>query len=140
MLLPRFGYHEPRSLGEALEIMAHFGDKARILAGGTDLLVNLKKGLAGPREIVSLHRLKGAMTGIGKSRDGFKIGPLATAAQVAAADATLGGARVVAAAAGKLGSPLIRNRATAGAYPIYRVVAGQHAPSRRTQASCRADS
>jgi len=112
MLLPRFNYHEPQSLAEALEIMAAFGPQARALAGGTDLLVNLKVGRDQAREVVSLHRL-GGWDNLGRAKEGLKIGPLVTAARLAA-EKDLGPAGVIGLAAGRLGSPLIRNRATVG--------------------------
>lgn len=48
MLLPRFQYHEPENLEEACEILAGFKEEASPLAGGTDLLVNMKKGVVSP--------------------------------------------------------------------------------------------
>ncbi|MBW1862179.1 MAG: FAD binding domain-containing protein, partial [Deltaproteobacteria bacterium] len=43
MLLPRFQYHEPSTIDEMCQIMAEIKKKACPLAGGTDLLVNMKK-------------------------------------------------------------------------------------------------
>jgi len=48
MILPQFKYHEPENLEEASEILADFKGKASPLAGGTDLLVNMKKELFRP--------------------------------------------------------------------------------------------
>ncbi|MBW1712968.1 MAG: xanthine dehydrogenase family protein subunit M [Deltaproteobacteria bacterium] len=127
MLLPRFDYQEPQTVTEALDMMASFKDKAKILAGGTDLLVNLKRGLVETREVVSVHRLKG-LTGIKPMKTGLKIGPLTTAAQLAASGADLGRASVLAAAAARLGSPLIRNRATVGGNLVTARPASDMAP------------
>lgn len=44
MLLPSFHYHEPKSLAEATRLMDELRGEACVLAGGTDLLVNMKKG------------------------------------------------------------------------------------------------
>ncbi len=41
MLLPKFDYHEPSTLEEALHLLSEFGGNAKVLAGGTDLLVKL---------------------------------------------------------------------------------------------------
>lgn len=43
MLLPKFEFHEPKSIEKALEQKKQFNSGARFLAGGTDLLVYLKK-------------------------------------------------------------------------------------------------
>jgi CO/xanthine dehydrogenase FAD-binding subunit len=57
MLLPKFNYHEPTTLNEACEMMAEFREKARPIAGGTDLIVNMKKGVVSPENVVSLGRI-----------------------------------------------------------------------------------
>jgi len=40
--LPRFEYHAPATIAEALKLMTRYGSKASVLAGGTDLLVAMK--------------------------------------------------------------------------------------------------
>jgi len=113
MLLPRFDYHEPESLTAAVEMMGRFKEKARLLAGGTDLLVNMKHGLATPQEVVYLGRLP-ELAAIDRQDGETHVGPLITAATLARSGAELGPASVAAEAAAILGSPLIRNRATVG--------------------------
>ncbi len=58
MSLPPFDYHAPGSLKEALRIKGDLGSSAAILAGGTDLLVNLKNGLFSPAAVISLKNIK----------------------------------------------------------------------------------
>ena len=41
MLLPKFDYNAPANLEEACQIMANYGDQAKLLAGVTDLLIAL---------------------------------------------------------------------------------------------------
>lgn len=57
MRLPAFAYEVPRSLDEALDLLKSHGPQAKILAGGTDLLVRMKQGLALPAYIISLKAL-----------------------------------------------------------------------------------
>ncbi len=57
MRLPRFDYLKPDTLDEALDLMATYRDGAKILAGGTDLLVRMKKGLLRPKTLISLKEL-----------------------------------------------------------------------------------
>ena len=52
-------YHEPTSLREAIELGARFGADGRFLAGGTDLLIQIRRGQLAPRHLVSLHRVPG---------------------------------------------------------------------------------
>ncbi len=54
-----FEYHEPTSLAEAVEQGARFGAQGRFLAGGTDLIVQMRRGKVRPRHIVSLYRVPG---------------------------------------------------------------------------------
>ncbi|AKT44174.1 FAD binding domain-containing protein [Chondromyces crocatus] len=66
--LPIFKYHRPRTLTEAVNLLAELGDKAQIIAGGTDLLPNMKHGLFAPELLVSVNRLD-ELRGIRLSRD-----------------------------------------------------------------------
>lgn len=55
--LPRFNYHKPSSLKEALELLERLED-ARPLAGGTDLIVDMKIGRCKPKHVVDIGGLK----------------------------------------------------------------------------------
>jgi 4-hydroxybenzoyl-CoA reductase subunit beta len=72
MRLPSFAYHAPTSLVEALRIKNELGASAPILAGGTDLIVNLKHRLASPAAVISLKNIK-EMTGIETKPDSVVI-------------------------------------------------------------------
>jgi len=56
--LPRFFYHRPTTLNQALELLMQLGDNAKVIAGGTDLLVNMKRRLSPPAHLISLSRVK----------------------------------------------------------------------------------
>ena len=85
MLLPRFDYLEPGNLEEALELLAVHGEDAKPLAGGTDLLVRMKKGLLKPKVLISLKSLN-ELSYIREEVDCIKIG-----AQTPLADIILSG-------------------------------------------------
>ncbi len=72
MRLPSFDYHTPTSLAEAFRIKNEFGASAAILAGGTDLIVNLKQRLASPAAVISLKNIR-EMTGIEAKPDSVVI-------------------------------------------------------------------
>jgi CO/xanthine dehydrogenase FAD-binding subunit len=57
MLLHKFDFHEPASVDEACEIMDTYGAKAKLLAGGTDLMVNMKKKSLCPNMWFAFHGL-----------------------------------------------------------------------------------
>ncbi len=108
----KFAYEVPRSVQEASEILQHWGPDARLLAGGTDLLVQIKEGDWTPPCLISLHRLDDLAT-IRADGDGLRIGARATMMQIVKSpeaqpyQALLEGAGVV-------GSIQIRNVATIG--------------------------
>ncbi len=111
MLLPRFEFMEPPSLKAAVKLLAD-QPKAALLAGGTDLLVNLKKGLVKPSAVVSLAKVPHLDRIECSPRKGLSIGCLVTAAAVAADEVVRQRYPMLAEAASVLGSPLIRNLAT----------------------------
>src|SRR5438477_9842127 len=57
MRLPWFEYRAPRSLGEAATILAGEGPNAMLIAGGTDLLPNMKRRQMAPRVLISVRHI-----------------------------------------------------------------------------------
>jgi len=57
MRLPWFGFHAPRSVAEAARILAGEGPTAMLIAGGTDLVPNMKRRHQSPKTLVSLRRV-----------------------------------------------------------------------------------
>jgi carbon-monoxide dehydrogenase medium subunit len=111
MLLPRFDYHEPGSIREACDLMAEMGEKARPLAGGTDLLVNMKKRVLSPEHLISLSRID-ELRSLDTSNGQIQLGACVTAAELAGSQMVRKDLSALAQGAGWLGSPLIRNLAT----------------------------
>lgn len=110
MLLPRFDFHRPSGLAEAVDMLAGLEGQVALLAGGTDLLVKMKHGVISPGHLVcleGLEELRVRETGGGE----LALGSGVTAARIAA-DA--GAPAALALGAGALGSPQVRNRATIG--------------------------
>lgn len=113
MLLPKFQYHEPQSMCEACRIMAELQDRARPLAGGTDLLANMKRGLLSPESLVSLSGIP-ELVGIESSGTMLRIGACHNVADLAASHIICEKFKALGIGARSLGSPLVRNLATAG--------------------------
>jgi 4-hydroxybenzoyl-CoA reductase subunit beta len=77
MRLPKFEYLEPRSLKEASKALAADPVGTLLLAGGTDLIVNMKHGVIQPKRLVNLKAIP-KLAYISDSKDGLKIGALTT--------------------------------------------------------------
>lgn len=58
MRLPRFDYRAPRTIQDAADILAGEGPSAQLIAGGTDLLPNMKRRHETPAMLVSLRRIE----------------------------------------------------------------------------------
>jgi len=69
MRLPWFGFHSPKTLAEAAKILAAEGPRAMLIAGGTDLLPNMKRRHQTPATLVSLRQIE-ALKKISNGSDG----------------------------------------------------------------------
>jgi CO/xanthine dehydrogenase FAD-binding subunit len=112
--LPRFEYHAPAALSEVMDLLTRFGGKARVFAGGTDLLIAMKR-----RETVAEHliNLKGltALKGIERdSRGGIAIGPLVTLEEICRSEMIKKKHPALWDAVNIIASPQIRSLATIG--------------------------
>ena len=70
-----FALYQPTSVREAVELLAAQGGEARVLAGGTDLLVDMKLGRVRPPAVINLKRIKG-LDRIDRVEGGIRIGSL----------------------------------------------------------------
>lgn len=104
-------YLAPASLDEALGLLTEHGPKARILAGGTDLIVEMDRGLRRPEMVVDITRIAGLDT-IEERNGSFWLGPLVTHNQVANDERLIARAFPLVQAAWEVGSPQLRNRGT----------------------------
>ena len=113
MRLPLFEFRAPRTLEEAAHILDGEGGGAMALAGGTDLLPNMKRRQQVPRTLMSLRYiedLKHARLEHAVSR----LGACITLAEIAADPRFRNGLTALAQAASLVATPHIRNMATLG--------------------------
>lgn len=113
MRLPLFEFRAPRTIGEAARILDGEGAKAIALAGGTDLLPNMKRRQQVPKTLMSLRSiedLRGARWGQAWTR----LGACVTLAEIAADVRFQNGLTALAQAASLVATPPIRNMATLG--------------------------
>ncbi|MDP2855973.1 MAG: FAD binding domain-containing protein, partial [bacterium] len=81
MRLPEFEYVEPKTLKEASRSLT--SDKGSVLlAGGTDLLVNMKHRVLQPKQLINLKAIP-RLAHISDGRDGLRIGALSTLHDIA---------------------------------------------------------
>ncbi len=113
MRLRKFEFSSPSSLAEALELLLKHGARAKLIAGGTDLLVQMKAKSTTPALVISLLKIP-KLSEIGPEGKGCKIGALAKHAQIGDAPILQERWGVLASAARKVGSPQIRNWGTIG--------------------------
>lgn len=105
-------YVAPGSLGEAAELLASHGAAARLIAGGTDLMLELARGTrSGVEVLVDISGLPG-LDRISYGDGRVTLGPLVTHADVVASAPMLAAGLPLAQACLEVGSPPLRNRAT----------------------------
>ena len=107
-----FQLHQPGTVEEALALsVAHPG--APYLAGGTDLMVNLRKRLAEPEHVISLRGVAG-LRGVSESRGRLTLGALTTIAELAGDPLVRRHVPILAEAAAVVAGPTIRGMGTLG--------------------------
>ncbi len=109
-----FEFVQPDSIEQALDILSDRGQETRVLAGGTDLVRLLKLGEVNPGLVLSIARLEELQKISPTADGGLSIGCLATMAEISTNKDVQKISPALAKAAGQLGSPLVRNRATIG--------------------------
>jgi xanthine dehydrogenase iron-sulfur cluster and FAD-binding subunit A len=104
-------YERPATLDEALEILATHGERARIVAGATDLLLEMQRKVRQVGVLVDLSAI-GGLDEITMDDGTITLGPLVTHRQVVTSDIVKSGGLPLAQASLEVGSAQLRNRAT----------------------------
>jgi len=114
MIIPEFEYVSPQSVQEACALLVQYGDSARVLAGGSDLLVKMKDGLMKPAYLVSLKNLDSLKAIRYETGTGVIIGARATHNEVMNNRLLQEKYRSVCEAAHSMAADQIRNIGTVG--------------------------
>jgi len=110
----RFEIALPSSVDDCLQILAGRGADAKLVAGGTDLLPQLKNGLLKPGWVVDLSGVSRLRTLEGDGGRGLRIGAAVTARELELHPAVKSGYRALAESGALVGSVQVRNLATLG--------------------------
>ncbi len=119
-----FDYARPASIGETISLLERTSpdnaNRARVLAGGTDLLTLMKAELVAPETLIDLKRLQDLDGDISVQHGVVRIGALATLAEIERHPLVREHATALSQAAGLAASPQLRNMATIGGNLLQR--------------------
>ncbi len=111
--LPRFEYLLPKTLEEALVALKGQKDSAKVFAGGTDLIPQLKRReIRIPKIVIDLKGISGLDKLTYDENSGLSIGPLTTISAIAESPIVMNHFPSLFQAASSIGSPQVRNRGT----------------------------
>jgi aerobic carbon-monoxide dehydrogenase medium subunit len=107
-------YLTARSVEEAVSLLSQYGGKANFVSGGTDFVMQLKRGEALPECLIRLGEIRELDFIEYDETSGLRIGALTPIVKVANSSLIQSKFNILAQAAGMLGTPAIRNQATLG--------------------------
>ncbi len=113
MYVPNIELHETTSLIEAAKLFRQFAPDARFLAGGTDLLVDLKAGRVATKHLISLNQID-ELRGVSITDEGLKIGALTTITKLGRSPLVRERFSPILDATTRMAAPPVRNVATVG--------------------------
>jgi len=113
MMIPSFDYKIPNTIEEAIELLWEAGGKAKIIAGGTDLVIGLRNGVQKPQCLIDITKIPG-IRGIDEKDGTVSIGAAATHSEISSSSLVKKFGGVLSDAASEIGSPQIRNLGTIG--------------------------
>jgi carbon-monoxide dehydrogenase medium subunit len=113
MIPASFDYEVADSAGHALELLAEYGEDAKLLAGGHSLLPMMKVRLAQPAVLIDIARVA-ELAGIRTEGDEVVIGATTRHADLASSELLKAEAPILGYAAAQVGDPQIRHRGTIG--------------------------
>ncbi|MCA1612955.1 MAG: FAD binding domain-containing protein [Acidobacteria bacterium] len=114
MRLPKFAYHAPRTVGDAVKMMGDAGAEGQFVAGGTDLYPNMKRRQQTPRVVISVARLSELREIRGDGGSGVSIGAGVSLTDLCEHPVIGRDYPEVAAAARTISTPILRNMGTVG--------------------------
>lgn len=118
-----FDFHSPKTLDEAYALLDRHKEDYAVVAGGTDILIELNDHRIAPRNVIDISKIS-ALKGI-SVRDGvMRVGAMSTFTEIERNEIVQDRVRVLFDAASTVGSPQIRNLGTVGGNLVNASVAG----------------
>ncbi len=118
-----FDFFTPKTIDEAKQLLSRYRESASILAGGTDIVIEMNEGHTKPEVVIDIKKLKD-LEYIRIDGDQIRIGALTTFSMIASEPVIKDRVQVLYQAASKVGSPQIRNLGTIGGNLATSSVAG----------------
>lgn len=112
-MIPPFQYKVPKNLQEACDLLWEYREKARVIAGGTDLIIALRNGLLRPEFLIDITHIA-ELRKIEEKDGAISIGGAITHSEIAASPIINTYGKILSKAASQIGSPQIRNIGTIG--------------------------
>jgi aerobic carbon-monoxide dehydrogenase medium subunit len=125
MIPASFDYHAPRTLDEAVALLARLGDTAKILAGGQSLIPAMRFRLAAPEALVDLNRIRD-LSYVEERGDHLAIGALTREHALEASAVVAKSYPLLLDTAKVIADPLVRNKATVGGNLAHADPANDH--------------
>jgi len=110
---PKFEYLEARTVEEACSLLSQYKDKAKLIAGGTDLLVSMRRGKITPLYVINVKTIPN-LDYIQYDGDGLGIGALVTLSEIESSPLIRDRFSIIADSAHQIGTPQVRNVGTIG--------------------------
>ena len=113
MMIPPFDYKIPKTLQEACDLLWQAEGKAKIIAGGTDLVIGLRNGDQKPPFIIDITRIE-ELRKIEEKNGTVSVGAAVTHSEITSSSLVKKYGKVLSDATSEIGSPQIRNIGTIG--------------------------
>lgn len=118
-------YHTPTSIEEALQLLDHYQGSARLVAGGTDLLVEIREGRHAPQDaLVDVTRIPEMITHHQAEDGTIWLGAAVTHSHIVKSDLLTQAATCLVESCGVVGGPQVRNVGTIGGNVAHALPAG----------------
>ncbi len=113
MIPSSFDFHRPKSVDEALSLLASHGDEARVVAGGHSLIPMMKLRMAAPEHLIDLQDIDG-LKGIDLTGETIRIGAMTTQSELIASDELAAACPILRETSLMIADPQVRNLGTLG--------------------------
>jgi len=127
--MENFEYFEPQTVKEAVVLLGQYKRGAKLLAGGTDLMVGMKEGFVKPRYLINLKTIKELDKIVYSKKEGLSVGSLTTWTDILSSRAILQYYPILREAASLIGCYQIRNRGTIGGNICHASPSADSAPA-----------